>query len=169
MTSHCRRHRRQIRDQGDITLFVKDLLRALAASFGDALSVAGFDFERPSLEAALGGYERWLGVPVPGTRWGESDCGIAIMEPELGVGYRIDLLRYVGEPDGGERSVGLVLGFVPERSPTLCREWGTTTEAYDDPPSECVGALRRDRAIAAALAEDRPVSAELQLDGIPIS
>jgi len=87
-------------------------LRALAASFGDALSVAGFDFERPSLEAALGGYERWLGVPVPGTRWGESDCGIAIMEPELGVGYRIDLLRYAGEPDGGERSVGLVLGFV---------------------------------------------------------
>jgi hypothetical protein len=31
-------------------------LRSLAASFGDALSVAGFDFEHPSFEAALGAY-----------------------------------------------------------------------------------------------------------------
>jgi hypothetical protein len=83
-------------------------LRSLAASFGDALSMAGFDFERPSLEVALGGYVRWLGVPVPGVTWGESDRG-AVMEPELGAGYRIDFLRYVGEPDGSERSVGLVL------------------------------------------------------------
>jgi hypothetical protein len=31
-------------------------LRSLAASFGNALSVAGFDFEHPSFEAALGAY-----------------------------------------------------------------------------------------------------------------
>jgi hypothetical protein len=138
------------------------------ASFGDALSAAGFDFERPSLEVALGGYELWLEVAVPGMTWGESDCAVAVMEPELGAGYRIDLLRYVSERDGSEHGIGLVLGFVPQRSPTLCREWGTMTEAYDDPVAEWVDRLRRDRAIAAALREDRPVSAALQLDGTPI-
>jgi hypothetical protein len=140
-------------------------LEGLVASFADALKAADFDFQRPSLEVGLRAYEQWLAVPVAGTEWGETDCAIAIMEPELGSGYWIDLRRHVGERDGGEPTIGLVLMFVPDRSPTLCSEWGTMTEAYDDPASEWIASLRRDRAIAAALAEDWPVAAELQVNG----
>jgi hypothetical protein len=102
-------------------------VRGPAGRFAAALEAGGFDFERPSLEAALRGYEEWLRKPVRGLTWGESDCAIVVMEPELDGTCEIDLRRHVGEPDGGEPSIGLILRFAPDRSPALCSQWGTST------------------------------------------
>jgi hypothetical protein len=100
--------------------------------------------------------------------WGESDCAVAVMEPGFGGSYEIDLRRHVGEPDGGESVVGLVLRFFADQSPTLCSEQGTIAEGFDDPAAMWIIRLRREGPIAAALAENRPVGAELQCDGLPV-
>jgi hypothetical protein len=141
-------------------------VRGLTAQFAEALRAAGFDFERPSLAAALRGYEAWLRRPVRGLEWGESDCAIVAMEAELDGTYEIDFRRHVGEMDGSEPSIGLVLTFALDRSPSLRAQWGTTAEAFDDSPAIWVaGELRAEPAIAAALAEDAPVAAELRING----
>jgi hypothetical protein len=75
-------------------------LDRLGASFADALNEAGFDLDRAPLDAALRAYERWLGVPMPGLVWGESDVGIVVTEPKLDGSYEIDLRRHVGESGG---------------------------------------------------------------------
>jgi hypothetical protein len=144
--------------------------RGLAGKFAEALRAAGFDFERPSLAAALRGYEAWLRRPVRGLEWGESDCAIVAMEPELDGTYEIDLRRHLGEPDGSEPSIGLALTFALDRSPALRAQWGTTVEAFDDPPAIWIaGELRSEPAMAAALAEDAPVAAELRINGFSVA
>jgi hypothetical protein len=46
---------------------------------------------------------------------------------------------------------------------------GTTVEAFDEAPATWItGQLRNEPAIASALADDRPVAAELRIDGSPI-
>jgi hypothetical protein len=144
-------------------------LRSLALGFADALAAAGFDFERPTLAAALDGYERWLRKPVGGLEWGESDCGIVVMEPMLDGGYEIDLRRNVGEPDGSEPCIDLNLRFDAARTPGLRGLWGTTIEAFDEPPAVWIPCtLRQESAIEAALADDRPGAAELRCNGVRV-
>jgi hypothetical protein len=67
--------------------------------------------------------------------WGESDCAIVATEPEFDGTYEIDLRCHVGEPDGSEQSIGPALTFALDRSPALRGQWGTTVEAFDDPPA----------------------------------
>lgn len=62
---------------------------------------------------------------------------------------------------------GLV--FQVDRTPELRDLWGTTVEAFDAVPAVWIGGeLRREPAIGAALADDRPVAAELRCNGMRI-
>jgi hypothetical protein len=100
-------------------------VRALARRFAEALKEARFDFERPSLAVALRGYEQWLRGPARGFEWGETDCAIVAMEPEVVNGsYEIELRRHVGEILLDDESVGLVLRCDLERSRGLRGLWG---------------------------------------------
>lgn len=144
-------------------------LRGLAGGFADALAAAGFDFGRPTLAAALDGYERWLRKPVRGLEWGESDCAMVAMDAMLDGAYEIDLRRHVGEPDGSEPCIDLNLRFDAARTPGLRGILGTTIEAFDEPPAVWIArTLRQEAAIEAALADDRPVAAELRCNGMRI-
>jgi hypothetical protein len=146
-------------------------LQGLAGRFADALQAAGFDFERPSLAAALRGYEEWLRKPVRGLEWGESDCAIVAMEPLIAAGgaFGIELRRHVGEPDGGEPSIDLQLVFRPDWTPGIRGLWGTVVEALDEPPALWIaGQLRHEPAIVAALADDRPFAALLRINGFAV-
>ena len=143
-------------------------LRGLAGGFADALAAAGFDFERP-IAAALDGYERWLRKPVRGLEWGESDRAIVVMDPMLKGAYDIDLRRHVGEPDGSESCIDLNLTFDHARTPGLRGLWGTTIEAFEESSAVWIPCtLRQEPAIEAALADDRPVAAELRCNGMRI-
>lgn len=83
------------------------------------------------------------------------------MEPVLANGtYAIDLRRYVGEL-GNESSIALNLAFAVDEVPGLRGLWGTIAEALDEAPAVWIaGELRNEPAIAAALADDRPASAD---------
>jgi hypothetical protein len=143
-------------------------LRGLAERFADALEAAGFDFEHPSLATALRGYEEWLRKPVRGLERGESDCAIVAMEPLIAAGgaFAIELRRHVGEPDGGEPSIDLQLAFRPDWTPGIRGLWGTVVEAFDASPALWIaGQLRQEPAIAAALADERPLAALLRVNG----
>jgi hypothetical protein len=146
-------------------------LRRLAGRFSDALQAVGFDFERPSLAAALRGYEEWLRKPVRGLEWGKSDCAIVAMEPTLGGrgSYEIGLRRHVGD-FGDDSSVELNLVYAVAQAPGFRGLWGTTVEALDEAPAIWIaGELRNEPAITAALADDRPVAAELRINGSRIT
>jgi hypothetical protein len=140
-------------------------VRGLAGRFADTLQAAGFDFERPSLAAALQAYEEWLRKPVRGLEWGESDYAVVGMEPDIANGtYAIDLGRYLGEL-GNESSIALKLAFAVDEVPGLRGLWGTTAEALDEAPAVWIAReLRNEPAIAAALADDRPAAADLWID-----
>jgi hypothetical protein len=148
---------------GDVSRVEVDL-GALAASLGDALREAGFELGGGSLDAALRGYERWLGEPVPGLVWGETDCAIVMVEPRFDGCYEVDLRRHVGEA-GVESSVGvsLTLGL----DPMSAGEWGTTSEALDERAAEWVASLRRHRVIATGLGGECAVVGELRIEGQP--
>jgi hypothetical protein len=147
-------------------------LRGLAGRFADALQAVGFDFERPALATALRGYEEWLREPLRGLEWGESDCAMVVMEPTLGGRrsmYEIGLRRHVGE-FGNDSSIELNLLYVADDAPGLRTLWGTTVEALGEPPAIWIAdELRNEPAIAAALADDRPETAELRINGARIT
>jgi hypothetical protein len=126
--------------------------RELAEKFDQAPQRAGFDFEHPTLAAALDGYEAWLRQPVRGLEWGESDCAIVAVEPLLAAGgaFAIELRGHVGEPNGSEPAVDLQLVFLPDLTPGVRGLWGTVVEALDEPPAlgspvSCATSLRSHR------------------------
>jgi hypothetical protein len=72
----------------------------------------------------------------------------------------VDLRRHVGEPDGRRSQYRARSAFALDRSPALRGQWGTTVEAFDEPPAIWIaGELRSEPAIGAALAEDALVAA----------
>jgi hypothetical protein len=140
-------------------------LRGLAGGFANALAAAGFSFERPTLAAALDGYERWLRKPIRGLEWGESDCAEVITDPVIGrATYTVYMSRHVGEL-GNQSSVALNLTYDLREVPGLRHPWGKTTEALAEPPALWIaGELRHDPAITAALADDQPHAADLWMN-----
>ena len=141
----------------------------ISGNFTEALTAAGFDFKRPSLAKALDGYERWLEQPIAGLEWGETDCATVMTEPTLANGtYEIALRRDLGDW-GHERSIDLNLVFDVDRTPGLRGLWGTNVQALDDVPAAWMKAeVQSEPAIAAALTDDIPLAAELQIDGMPV-
>ena len=135
---------------------------ALGQQLGGILERAGFDADRPTMSAALNGYEEWLRKPVRGLTWGDADRAVVFMDTMADGTFEIHLRRYV-DAEGCESIVGVNLTFDMNRTPGLRGVSCAAYEAVDDPPAiwvECV--LRRAPAIAAALAADNPVAAMIQ-------
>lgn len=104
-----------------------------------------------------------------GLEWGETDYAVVVMEPMLDNTYEIELRRQLGEL-GSDSSVGLNFVFGVDRTPGLRGQWGTISEALDEAPAVWIAReLRYEPAIAAALTEDRPVAAELRINGFAVA